>query len=328
MGRIVYLFMMLIVSSLFGAAQSGGADKKLKANVAVIDFVGKEGISRQEASSLSDVFRSWLVTTDFFTVVDRANMDKILKEQEFQQTGCTESSCAVELGRILNMQYMFTGTIARLGETFIITVNMLNVETTKILASRTRKVRGSKDALLDEMDRAGNDVLDAVKKETGVDFRASVEQQIVTMYIYSGDTKPNEAKPVLLLSSIGAAVLGGGLNVTGVLLQSSATTARNEYLAITGYQPQSMFDAKFTVYRDNMNIGSILNISGFSMYGIAAGLFALWLIAPDAVLDPTKVKKSDTTDTKKAPDGKGKGSLRGYILPAPDGMSFAFSYAF
>jgi uncharacterized protein YycO len=50
-----------------------------------------------------------MVRNEKFDVLDRNNMDVILKEQQFQQTGCTESSCAVEVGKIFNTQYMNYG---------------------------------------------------------------------------------------------------------------------------------------------------------------------------------------------------------------------------
>ena len=37
-----------------------------------------------------------------YTVVERANIDKILKEQKFQHSGCTDSEFAVEIGQLLN----------------------------------------------------------------------------------------------------------------------------------------------------------------------------------------------------------------------------------
>jgi len=59
-------------------------------------------------------------------------MDKILKEQSFQQTGCTDSECAVQIGRLLNMDYMITGTLVKLGSSYFITVSIIDVETSRI----------------------------------------------------------------------------------------------------------------------------------------------------------------------------------------------------
>ncbi|MBI4370289.1 MAG: hypothetical protein HY547_08680, partial [Elusimicrobia bacterium] len=59
-----------------------------KLQVAVVDFEGR-GLSDLEVGALTDFFRSGLVNTNAFLIVDRGNMDKILTEQKFQQTGCT-----------------------------------------------------------------------------------------------------------------------------------------------------------------------------------------------------------------------------------------------
>ncbi|MBI4977972.1 MAG: hypothetical protein HZC28_10830 [Spirochaetes bacterium] len=57
---------------------------QVKNRVGVLNFVAK-GVSATEASAVSDLFRSELVSSGKFDILDRNNMDKVLKEQEFQQ---------------------------------------------------------------------------------------------------------------------------------------------------------------------------------------------------------------------------------------------------
>lgn len=56
-----------------------------KPAVAVMDFTGR-GVSQSDAASVAGLIRSDLVNTREVVVLDRANMSKILREQEFQQT--------------------------------------------------------------------------------------------------------------------------------------------------------------------------------------------------------------------------------------------------
>src|SRR3989339_1060439 len=63
-----------------------------KMALAAMDFEAR-GISAFEALSLSDRFRSELISTNVFSVMERNQMDVILKEQGFQQSGaCSEAS--------------------------------------------------------------------------------------------------------------------------------------------------------------------------------------------------------------------------------------------
>jgi hypothetical protein len=45
-------------------------------------------------------------------------MEKILAESSFQQTGCTSSECAVQIGKILNVKHMIVGSLSKLMDTY------------------------------------------------------------------------------------------------------------------------------------------------------------------------------------------------------------------
>ena len=78
--------------------------------IAVLEFEGK-GVSQSETSTLSDRLRDELFNTGIYNVLERGLMEDILKEQGFQQTGCTSSECAVVVGNMLGVQQMIGGSI-------------------------------------------------------------------------------------------------------------------------------------------------------------------------------------------------------------------------
>jgi hypothetical protein len=55
-------------------------------------------------------------------------MDAILKEQGFQKTGCTDSACAVQLGKLLSAKKILIGEVSKLGSSIMITVRIVDVE--------------------------------------------------------------------------------------------------------------------------------------------------------------------------------------------------------
>ena len=63
------------------------ADQAMTA--AVLDLDAKEGISQGVVSTITDYLRTQLVNTNRFNIVTRENMDQVLKEQNFQLSGCT-----------------------------------------------------------------------------------------------------------------------------------------------------------------------------------------------------------------------------------------------
>lgn len=106
----------------------------VKAAVAVLEFEAK-GLPEHNAQSIGEIFRSKLVNSGQYSVLDRKNMDAILKEQELQLSGCTASECAVEIGRLLNMQYMLYGTVMKLSESYIVSIGFVDIESGGIISS-------------------------------------------------------------------------------------------------------------------------------------------------------------------------------------------------
>ncbi len=123
------LILTAVFSILFSAVSSAFAakDDNDKLRLAIIDLQAK-GVSKVVGVAVTDLIRSDMVDTGRFTIVERSQMDAILKEQGLQQTGCTDSSCAVQLGKVLSANKVLIGEINQLGTDLIITVRIVDVE--------------------------------------------------------------------------------------------------------------------------------------------------------------------------------------------------------
>jgi hypothetical protein len=95
--------------------------------LAVIDFEPR-GLPRQESVRLSEWIRAELINTDQFKVIDRVAMDGILKEQSFSLTGCTDTSCAVKVGKLLSARKILVGTIESYNNQIFISGRIVDVE--------------------------------------------------------------------------------------------------------------------------------------------------------------------------------------------------------
>ena len=78
--------------------------------IAVLEFEGK-GVSQSETSTLTNRLRDEMIKTGEYIVLERGEMDEVLKKQGFQQTGCVTSECAVVVGNMLGVQQMIGGSI-------------------------------------------------------------------------------------------------------------------------------------------------------------------------------------------------------------------------
>ena len=118
-----------------------------KTTLAVLDFEGRN-ISQGEALTLTDRFRNEIIKTNRYIVVERAAMDEVLKEQGFQQTGCTSNECAVEVGALLGVQQMIIGSIGKVGDIFTVSVRIIDIQTGKILNMTDYDIRGDISEML------------------------------------------------------------------------------------------------------------------------------------------------------------------------------------
>ncbi|MBU4444007.1 CsgG/HfaB family protein, partial [bacterium] len=108
------------------------------------------GLQESEAEILTDYVRSILVEMNLYQVVDRGKMKEILNEQEFQLSGCTSTECAVEVGKLLGVQKMLTGSVGKFGKLFTIELRMINIETSRIEKSSRYNYEGPIEQLLTE----------------------------------------------------------------------------------------------------------------------------------------------------------------------------------
>ena len=122
------LFLLLLLVTCLSVYSQGTE----KISIAVSDFEAK-GISNDEAAIITNRIRSELTKTGVFTVVERGQMEVVLKEQGFQQSGCTTDECIVEVGQLLNVKQMVAGSIGKIGSILTISARIIDVATGKYL---------------------------------------------------------------------------------------------------------------------------------------------------------------------------------------------------
>ena len=129
----------IIFISLLSSFVFSQADKKVIA-VTEIDHKGLSNIALQR---IYNRLETELFNLGKYSVTTRGEIDKILKEQEFQYSGCTQQECAVKIGRFLNANYMLLPNIlyepksGNLSATF----KLVNVETAQISSVVTRDLK-------------------------------------------------------------------------------------------------------------------------------------------------------------------------------------------
>ena len=109
--------------------------------LAVLDLQAGGGVSASDAAVASDWLRVYLVNNNRIQMIDRGNMDRLLAEQAFQQTGCTKQDCAVKLGKLLNASHVVAGSFSKFMTSYVINVFIVKVETGQIVLAEEAKGR-------------------------------------------------------------------------------------------------------------------------------------------------------------------------------------------
>ena len=108
------LILLLSISFTGQIHAQSEQESKPKFRLVIIEFQAGEGIPRSSVTIISDIIRTEMVKTRLFSIVERGNVDKILKEQAFQQSGCSDTSCDVQIGRLVASDKMLIGKVDKI----------------------------------------------------------------------------------------------------------------------------------------------------------------------------------------------------------------------
>ena len=137
-----------------------------KPTVAILDFEG-QGVDPSEVQTLSERMRTEIGNTNAVRLIERKAVEKIMMEQGLQQSGCTSDECAAEVGQLLGVQFMISGSIGKMGKSYTIDCKMFSVETGETVRSKNATHDGDISGLLTEMEILAWEI-------TGLDAPASL----------------------------------------------------------------------------------------------------------------------------------------------------------
>ncbi len=199
-----FIFLSLLISlyTQIIFAQDG---QTAKIPTIAVNNLEAQGVTENEAATLSDVLRNKLINTGKYQVMERGEMETILKEQAFQSSGaCSEAACIVEMGQVLGIQQVLAGSIGKVGRAYSISARIISVESGEIVKSVSHHFTGPiEDLLTSEMDVVVNKLIS--------------EQ---TVFSEKGSLKRKKDKSKLkrnLLITGGLVVVGGGVAAVLIL---------------------------------------------------------------------------------------------------------------
>ena len=134
---LVGVFIFCVWASLFAARKP----------VMVISTFDAKDFSADDVEFVMNLFTSSFANLGLANIVDRSSFDKIKRELSFQESDWSDNNKVAELGKALNANQVVVGQIIKRRSKVVLTVKIVDVNTTTIVASNIGTVRDIDDFL-------------------------------------------------------------------------------------------------------------------------------------------------------------------------------------
>lgn len=105
---------------------------RIPIRLAIINLDHAAGLFN-EARAINQIVSDKFFDTKCYTITERNQIQKIIKEPSFQQTGMTED--AVAIGKMLSVDYVLIGSLDKLGNKYILSMRMIDIKLNRVVAS-------------------------------------------------------------------------------------------------------------------------------------------------------------------------------------------------
>jgi S1-C subfamily serine protease len=117
-------------------------------------------VDSAEVDVIGESLASALVSTGKVRVMERSQMNQILTEQGFQQSGaCEGGDCAVQVGKLLGVDRLVVGSVGRVGETCALNLRTVDVTTGEVVGISSRTVQGGLEAVIRILPEAAKELV-------------------------------------------------------------------------------------------------------------------------------------------------------------------------
>ncbi|MDR2135278.1 MAG: penicillin-binding protein activator LpoB [Treponema sp.] len=231
--------------------------------VAVLSFTST---SERFSKYVIDELNNAIVNEGNLTVVDRQQLDLIMQEMQFQESGLVSDESAQEIGRMLGAQYIVSGSMELVASSWRFRTRALTVENATIAYSGSRNVAN---------DRTVSSLMGGSGEEIIVDYTTAERNRARWLNLLwgvgsfsQGDTKGGIITAVLDTVGFGALIAGTvhllTYDVPAVYMGADSHTEFNGIL----------YDTSTLAYAAQDNYIAKKNTFGFIIVGSGAAVLA------------------------------------------------------
>ena len=92
------------------------------------------------AGTCRNMVETALIKTGKYAVLSYTDIEDILEAQAFSLSGCTDESCAIEIGKLLAADNIVVGEISLVGEAHVLSVRLVNVTSGRTLSAEVANI--------------------------------------------------------------------------------------------------------------------------------------------------------------------------------------------
>ncbi|MHC4399800.1 MAG: CsgG/HfaB family protein [Planctomycetota bacterium] len=124
--------------SEFGAGQAAAKEPPKVYPVAIFAFQERGSGVEGYGEKVSDVMFASFATNEKIFLVDRADIDKLLDEQELNLSGIVAADQATRVGHLTGAKILVTGSVIEVGNSLYIVAKIIGTETSRVLGQSVK----------------------------------------------------------------------------------------------------------------------------------------------------------------------------------------------
>jgi TolB-like protein len=145
LANIIIILAITLMAPLYASAEFS------KTKIAVLDFQlqGEDFDNKDMGTIVAEWFITAMVREGRFDVVERRMLEKILGEQKLAMSGVVDATSATQIGKLLGVKVIITGSVMKLRDVTEINARIIDVESASIIAAEN--IKSSATAKLQDM---------------------------------------------------------------------------------------------------------------------------------------------------------------------------------
>ena len=164
-------------------------------SLAVLELDNKGGLADREIARLAASIRNEFTLSGRYRVMRLEEMKENLAARGIELMACSTEACVRMVGKVLGAEKLVVGSIEKIGRIFIITLQLVEVETGEIEETATEEYLGTDDELLGPVKKIARQIARTALPPTLEGMRIMSSPEGATVYL---NNEPHGHTPLLL----------------------------------------------------------------------------------------------------------------------------------